>query len=376
MQFKVNNLERKLDDIERSIITNNKTIIRLDSEILETRSRYAILTAEFDRITKEIERMSFDDANNEELTKLQKLIDENQEKRIKVNNEQDYLRKEEQKYADILGALKSKQGRLEVSIEKIDSELSAITEKVVEEYGLDYERAQEYKDEDFDNVKALERSKVIKREISQLGEINERAVEDLATISTEYTELKKNYEDVMSGKADLEETIKDLTGKMENNFTESFEKIKVNFSEVFTELFGGGIGKLELDMAKGQSVLEAGIEISAEPPGKKLKNLDLLSGGEKALTAIAIIFSIIKLHPMPFCVLDEVDAPLDETNANRYAKYLRKFSKGTQFIIVTHRKPTMELADDLYGITMQEKGVSKFFEANMTDALQYVKMES
>lgn len=376
MQFKVNSLERKLDDIERSIITNNQTIKRLDMEILETRSKYSILTAEFERITKEIERMSVDDANCEELTKLQSLIDENQEKRVKVNNEQEYLRKEEQKYADILGALKSKQGRLEVSLEKIDSELSAITERVNEEYGLDYESAQEYKDEDFDNVKALERAKVVRRELASLGEINERAVEDLATMSSEYTELKKNYEDVMAGKADLEETIRDLTKKMEENFSESFEQIKVNFSEVFTELFGGGIGKLELDMERGQSVLEAGIEISAEPPGKRLKNLDLLSGGEKALTAIAIIFAIIKLHPMPFCVLDEVDAPLDETNANRYAKYLRKFSKDTQFIIVTHRKPTMELADDLYGITMQEKGVSKFFEANMTDALQYVKQEA
>lgn len=191
-------------------------------------------------------------------------------------------------------------------------------------------------------------------------------------MSTEYIELKKNYEDVTAGKADLEATIKDLTKKMEENFTDSFEKIKVNFAEVFTELFGGGVGKLDLEITKGQSVLDAGIDISAEPPGKKLKNIDLLSGGEKALTAIAIIFAIIKLHPMPFCVLDEVDAPLDETNANRYAKYLRKFSKNTQFIIVTHRKPTMELADDLYGITMQEKGVSKFFEANMTDALKYV----
>jgi chromosome segregation protein len=375
MQFKVNNLERKLDDIERSIVTNNQTIKRLDTEILETRSKHAILSAEFDRITKEIERMSVDDANNEELTKLQKLINENQEKRVKVNNEQEYLRKEEQKYADILGALKSKQGRLEVSIEKIDSELSAITERVREEYGLDYESAQEYKDDDFDNIKAVDRSKVIRRELVSLGEINERAVEDLATISSEYVELKKNYEDVAAGKGDLEETIKGLTSKMEENFSESFEKIKVNFSEVFTELFGGGIGKLDLDKDRGQSILEAGIEISAEPPGKKLKNLDLLSGGEKALTAIAIIFAIIKLHPMPFCVLDEVDAPLDETNANRYAKYLRKFSKDTQFIIVTHRKPTMELSDDLYGITMQEKGVSKFFEANMTDALQYVKTE-
>ncbi len=375
VQFKVNNLERKLDDIERSISTNNQSIARLEREILETRSRKAILTAEFEKITKEIEKMNVDDANSEELVKLQQLIDENHEKRIKINKEQESLRKEEQKYADIIGALKAKQGRLEVSLEKIDSELSAVTEKVREEYGLDYESAQEYKDHDFDNSKATERARAIKRELASLGEINERAVEDLATMSAEYTELKKNYEDVLKGKADLEETIRDLTSKMEYKFTESFEKIKENFSQVFTELFGGGVGKLALNIEKGQSVLEAGIEISAQPPGKNLKNLDLLSGGEKALTAIAVIFAIIKLQPMPFCVLDEVDAPLDETNANRYARYLRKFSTDTQFIIVTHRKPTMELADALYGITMQEKGVSKFFEANIADLLQYVKAE-
>lgn len=373
MQFKASSLERKIDDIERSIINNTQNITRLNNEILETKSRVSILNAEFQRITKEIERMEVDDASNEELVKLQQLIDENHEKRIKLTNEQEYLRKEEQKYADILGSLRSKQGRLEVSLEKIDSDLNAISEKVREDYGLDYQSAQEFKDEDFDNAKALDRAKVLRRELSSLGEINERAVEDLALMSSEYSELKTNYEDVMKGKTDLEETIRDLTKKMETNFTESFEKIKENFSQVFTELFDGGCGKLELDMEKGQSVLDAGIVISAEPPGKKLRNIDLLSGGEKALTAIALIFSIIKLSPMPFCVLDEVDAPLDEANAVRYARYLKKFSQNTQFIVVTHRKPTMELADDLYGITMQEKGVSKFFTANMTDALSFVK---
>lgn len=371
-QFKVNNLERKIDDIERNIISNNQAISRLNSEILDAKSRIATLKAEFDRVEKEIERMNVDDGSNEELVKLQQQIDENREKRIKLTNDQEYLRKEEQKYADILGALKAKQGRLEVSVEKIDQELSQIADRVREEYGLDYENAQEFKDPDFENTKAADTAKVIRRELAALGEINERAVEDLAALSAEYQELKKNYEDVMAGKADLEKTIKDLTKRMEEIFSESFEKIKANFSEVFTELFGGGTGKLDLEMEKGMSVLDAGIEISAEPPGKKLRNIDLLSGGEKALTAIAIIFAIIKLHPMPFCVLDEVDAPLDETNAVRYAKYLKKFSRDTQFIIVTHRKPTMELADELYGITMEEKGVSKFFTVSMTDALKYV----
>ena len=135
-------------------------------------------------------------------------------------------------------------------------------------------------------------------------------------------------------------------------------------------LFDGGKGRLELDIMPGQSVLDAGIIIEAEPPGKKLQNITLLSGGERALTAIAIIFAIIKLHPMPFCVLDEVDAPLDDSNASIYARFLQKYSKNTQFIIISHRKPTMELADELYGITMQEQGVSKQLSIKLSDALK------
>ena len=165
-------------------------------------------------------------------------------------------------------------------------------------------------------------------------------------------------------------TISELTKKMEITFKENFEKIQENFKVIFKEMFEGGRGYLKLDMSQGESVLDAGIEIFAEPPGKVLNNIALLSGGERALTAIAILFAIIKLKPMPFCVLDEIEASLDDANAYLFARYLRKFSGNTQFIVITHRKPTMELADCLYGVTMQEKGVSKIVRVKLSAALK------
>ncbi|MFA6867441.1 MAG: chromosome segregation protein SMC [Clostridia bacterium] len=372
-KVKVNGLEHKLDELENTIKTNTITMKRNENEILEEKSKNAVNKAEFARITKQIEEMEIKDINNEELNNLQKEIDATQIKKIDLKKEQEILRSEEMKISDVLGTLKSQQGRLETNLEKIDVELTTMSERVKDEYELDYELALKYKVEDFDKTKVNDKIRILKRELNNLGDINEQAVEALQTINAEFVDLQTKYNDVSLAKTDLESTIKTLTKEMETNFEESFDKIKEYFSEVFVELFGGGVAKLGLDRKKDESVLEAGIEISAEPPGKKLTNIDLLSGGEKALTAIAIIFAIIKLHPMPFCVLDEVDAPLDETNAVRYAKFLRKFSVNTQFIIVSHRKPTMQLADDLYGITMQEKGVSKFLQVNMSEAMDYAK---
>ena len=154
---------------------------------------------------------------------------------------------------------------------------------------------------------------------------------------------------------------------MLEQFDKGFATINENFQRIFKELFGGGSAMLQMDYTDVDDKLEAGVEIVAQPPGKKLQKLSLLSGGEKALTAIAILFSILKLRPMPFCVLDEIEAALDEANVDRFARYLKKFSQDTQFIVITHRKPTMELADALFGVTMQEKGVSKMVSVKLSD---------
>ncbi len=174
-------------------------------------------------------------------------------------------------------------------------------------------------------------------------------------------------EDLEKAENDLKEAIEKIKSEMLTQFDEGFKTISENFQKIFKELFGGGRAMLELDYSQVDDKLEAGIEIIAEPPGKKLQKLSLLSGGEKALTAIAILFSILKLRPMPFCVLDEIEAALDEANVDRFARYLKKFSEETQFIVITHRKPTMELADALFGVTMQEKGVSKTVSVKLSD---------
>ena len=187
-------------------------------------------------------------------------------------------------------------------------------------------------------------------------------------MTTRYNDLASQRDDLSSAEQDLLKIIKELTNQMEDKFKSQFEKINVNFQKVFRELFGGG--KAELLLQDDNNILECGIDIIAEPPGKKLSNISLLSGGEKALTAVAILFAILKLRPMPFCVLDEIEAAFDDANVDRFARYLKNFSKDTQFIVITHRKPTMELADCLYGVTMEEKGVSKMVSVKLSDAIK------
>ena len=179
--------------------------------------------------------------------------------------------------------------------------------------------------------------------------------------------MNTQKEDLEKAEKDLKEAIDKIKSEMLTQFDEVFNKINENFQKIFKELFGGGRAMLQMDYSEVEDKLEAGVEIVAEPPGKKLQKLSLLSGGEKALTAIAILFSILKLRPMPFCVLDEIEAALDEANVDRFARYLKKFSQDTQFIVITHRKPTMELADALFGVTMQEKGVSKMVSVKLSD---------
>ncbi|MCI5790325.1 MAG: chromosome segregation protein SMC [Clostridiales bacterium] len=366
-------LEEKLTSIERSIDISAETITRLNREILDAGVQINILTTDEARIVAELERLASEMADNEELAAIQKEIEKIEAFKTELSIKQETLRRNEQKNSEVISSLSATKAKAEAALERIESDIKLAGERVQEDYGMDYEAALELKDYEFDDAKGVQLAKQLRKDLNSMGEINEKAIEDLASMSAEYGELKIHFDDITEAKESLEETIRDLTVKMETNFSESFEKIKINFAEVFTELFDGGRGMLDLDIERGQSVLDAGIIIAAEPPGKRLQNIDLLSGGERAMTAIALIFAIIKLHPMPFCVLDEVDAPLDDNNADTYAKYLKKFSQKTQFIIVSHRKPTMELADELYGITMQEKGVSKFFSVKLSDALKMAK---
>jgi chromosome segregation protein len=205
----------------------------------------------------------------------------------------------------------------------------------------------------------------LKQKIKALGDINVNAIEDYKNLVERFEFLTTQREDLLTAEEKLLDIIAELDEAMRIQFKEKFNEINEQFNQVFKELFGGGRGILEL--TNSDDVLEAGIKIVAQPPGKKLQNMMLLSGGERAFTAIALLFAIQRLKPSPFCVLDEIEAALDDANVDRFAQYLHKLSQHTQFIIITHRKGTMESADALYGITMQEKGVSTLVSVKLIE---------
>ena len=226
-----------------------------------------------------------------------------------------------------------------------------------EEYEITYNHAKELRDPDLTDLSRMKkRIQELKSEIRGLGNVNVNAIEEYKSVSERYEFLKGQHDDLVEAEATLEQIIEELDTAMRKQFQEQFARIAEEFNTVFKELFGGGKGTLEL--MEDEDILEAGIRIIAQPPGKKLQNMMQLSGGEKALTAIALLFAIQNLKPSPFCLLDEIEAALDDNNVGRFAAYLHKLTKNTQFIVITHRRGTMTAADRLYGITMQEKGVS------------------
>lgn len=263
-----------------------------------------------------------------------------------------------------------KKTKEEMNLAKIDTDIETMQERVWEEYNMTYANAAEFKLPEFNLSEGLAESAKIKKQISALGYVNVAAIEELKEVTSRYEDLTTQRDDLKNAENDLLKIIKELTTEMESKFKTQFDQINTNFQKTFRELFGGGRAELRLDQTEEASLLECGIDIIAEPPGKKLQSITLLSGGEKALTAVAILFAILKLRPMPFCVLDEIEAALDDANVERFAKYLKNFSSDTQFIVITHRKPTMELADCLYGVTMEEKGVSKMVSVKLSDAVK------
>ncbi len=269
--------------------------------------------------------------------------------------------------------LSDKQTRLDKEIfrlnsqrEKLEETVDSLTDYMWEEYELTYNTALPMKqEEDMDLAALKKQTSVLKDEIRKLGDVNVNAIEDYKNISERYEFMNTQRNDLVKAEETLMGIISELDTGMRRQFEEQFARIRVEFDKAFKELFGGGKGTLELD--PDADMLEAGVRIIAQPPGKKLQNMMQLSGGEKALTAISLLFAIQNLKPSPFCLLDEIEAALDDSNVNRFAKYLHKLTKNTQFIIITHRKGTMESADRLYGITMQEKGVSTLVSVNLIE---------
>ena len=256
--------------------------------------------------------------------------------------------------------------RLKSQAEKIEENREAQISYMWEEYEITPNNALQYRKEELTDRQEMQKEiGKIKEEIRRLGTVNVNAIEDYKELLERHTFLSDQYEDLRQAEKTLEQIIEELDEGMRRQFSEKFREIQREFDKAFKELFGGGKGTLEL--SEDEDILEAGIRIISQPPGKKLQNMMQLSGGEKALTAIALLFAIQNLKPSPFCLLDEIEAALDDSNVGRFAGYLQKLTKNTQFIIITHRRGTMNAADRLYGITMQEKGVSTLVSVDLVE---------
>ena len=305
-------------------------------------------------------------ASGETQTKTEKLLSEKQAKKEELSAKQKEFFTEREKLSDILSGLDKEMYRLTSQKERMEESLSYQTSYMWGEYELTLQSAAELRDESLTDLSALKKQLAsVKETIKKLGDVNVGAIEEYKQVSERYTFLTAQHDDLVEAEKTLVKIIEELDDSMRKQFREQFGKISDEFDVVFKELFGGG--KATLELMDDEDILEAGIRIIAQPPGKKLQNMMQLSGGEKALTAISLLFAIQNLKPSPFCLLDEIEAALDESNVERFAKYLKKMTKDTQFIVITHRRGTMHRTDRLYGITMQEKGVSALVSVDLID---------
>lgn len=323
-------------NIVNNVITNEEE--KILNEYYKEIEKRDELNIEINQIHKKIELENEDLINNESSLK---------------NNNQEYNKAQEE-----LKSHEIKVNRLDV---KIDNLLNILTN----DYSISYEKAKEKYILEIDSDEARSIVSTLKREIKSLGDVNVGAIEEYDRVKERYEFLNKQKEDLTNAENVLLEIITEMDDIMKDKFSSTFNKIKEAFNETFRKLFNGG--KAELKLTDPSNILETGIDIIALPPGKKLQHISLLSGGEKTLTAIALLFSILKVRPVPFCILDEVEAALDEVNVDNFGKYLKEFKGNTQFIIITHKKKTMEYADVLYGITMQESGVSKLVSVKLEE---------
>lgn len=367
--------------IESEIISLKQEQNRLVLDLENTKASLTNMQISYTSTSEQLEKfkVTFGEAstsidtieNMKELDDIKARLSSLNDDKMKMQASLRMLEESRMNLGNEVSKLQDKKYQQELNLTKVDTDIETMQERVWTEYEVTYNTALEYKQDLFDIKTALPEINRIKREIIKLGNINVNAIEDYKALQERHGDMYNQAKDLMQAEDDLKKIIKELADEMTARFKEEFDKINENFGLVFKELFGGGKARLEL--VESDDVLEAGVDIIAEPPGKKLSNITLLSGGEKSLTAIAILFAILRLRPMPFCLLDEIEAALDEANVGRFAKYLKKYSEETQFIVITHKKPTMEHADILYGVTMEEKGVSKIVSVKLSEAIEHVE---
>ncbi len=354
--FKRQNLERVDGERERCLaeLSEVKEGLHLGKEEVE-RKKENIL---------EIERTIA--ASHTAQTDAEKKLKEDMESKEELAGKQKNFFASREELSERMTALDKEVYRLNAQKERMEESIESQINYMWDEYEITLSDAEGLKNEEMSDLTAMKREiGSLKDEIRKLGDVNVNAIEDYRSLMERYTFLKTQHDDLVEAEKTLLGIIEELDTSMRKQFNEKFAQINREFDKVFKELFGGGKGSLEL--IEDEDVLEAGILVIAQPPGKKLVNMMQMSGGEKSLTAICLLFAIQNLKPSPFCLLDEIEAALDENNVTRFAKYLHKLTKSTQFIVITHRRGTMEKADRLYGITMQEKGVSTLVSVNLID---------
>ena len=347
-------VERINQDIENSknqIESKKTSIINEEKEIEENTKKIEELKQTIEKIKSDVDNSSLK-------------IEELKQDRDKTNKEISDIEYEIEHEYGTINDLKEQLVKMETKKQKLEEELESLINRLWDEYEITPNTAGEY-EKPSNIAEASKTVAKIRNKIRDLGIVNVNAIEEYKKLSERYDFMTEQRLDLEESIAKLNKIIDDMISTMKTQFSKKFKQINKYFNEIFAELFGGG--KAELSLENEENILECGIEIKAQPPGKALKNMMLLSGGEKALTAIAILFAILKINPAPFCILDEIEAALDDVNVNRYAEFLRKFSKETQFLVITHRKGTMEIADSVYGVTMEEKGISKLLSMSLAN---------
>ena len=388
LDSEIKEIENKINEVDDNYtnleLEKNSIIISVNSNSEILKNKYNVL----DDLTNEKSTLMTELSNNQNivnnvitneeekiLNEYYKEIEKRDELNIGINqihkkielenedliNNESSLKNNNQEYNKAQEELKSH----EIKVNRLDVKIDNLLNILTNDYSISYEKAKEKYILEIDSDEARSIVSTLKREIKSLGDVNVGAIEEYDRVKERYEFLNKQKEDLTNAENVLLEIITEMDDIMKDKFSSTFNKIKEAFNETFRKLFNGG--KAELKLTDPSNILETGIDIIALPPGKKLQHISLLSGGEKTLTAIALLFSILKVRPVPFCILDEVEAALDEVNVDNFGKYLKEFKGDTQFIIITHKKKTMEYADVLYGITMQESGVSKLVSVKLEE---------
>ena len=382
-------LTTKLQNIRFEIVAAQKDIDVLNSEIVfaqntgsQNNERKSELNAQIELINKQISasvqkieesenQINYLTENKNTLNNQIKVIDGRRDSLEKHSVEIRGLERDKTAEKESTGR---ELARLEERKINLQKQYDDIISKLWEEYELTKREAEKIAIEINDSSQAQKRLNELKQKIKMLGNVNVSAIEEYKDVSERYEFMSAQVNDVEKSKKEIERLINDLTKQMKEVFSDSFEKISKNFTYTFKELFGGGTASLSL--SEPENILTSGIDILVHPPGKIVVHLDALSGGEKALVAIALYFAIMKVRPAPFCVMDEIEAALDDVNVYRFASYVRKLTDKTQFILITHRRGTMEEADVLYGVTMQDEGVSKLLELRSEEVAAKLGIEN